>query len=150
MDSSFLVYCAGPITGLSFEEAADWRENLKKMLPPNIELLSPMRGKDHLKGEKKIYTWKEGNPLCSKKGIVTRDRFDVSRCNLFLANLLSSETVSIGTMVEFGWADAYRKPIVTIMRKEGIYRHPFILELSSFIIENIEEAAEVIKSILLP
>jgi nucleoside 2-deoxyribosyltransferase len=147
---SFFVYCAGPITWLSYNETVDWRNDLKKMLPPNIKILSPMRGKDHLKREKEIHVWQEGNPLCSKKGIVTRDRFDVSRCDLFLANLFLSEKVSIGTMVEFGWADAYRKPIVTIMREEGIYRHPFILELSSFITENIEEAAEVIKSILLP
>ncbi|MFA5172812.1 MAG: hypothetical protein WC435_00190 [Candidatus Paceibacterota bacterium] len=55
MNQSFFVYCAGPITGLSYNETVDWRNNLKEMLPPNIEILSPMRGKDHLKNEERIF-----------------------------------------------------------------------------------------------
>ncbi|MFA5172811.1 MAG: hypothetical protein WC435_00185 [Candidatus Paceibacterota bacterium] len=82
--------------------------------------------------------------------MVTRDRFDVSRCDLFLANLLLSKEVSIGTMVEYGWADAFRKPIITLMKKDGIYEHPFINELSGFIAEDIKEAVEIIKNVLLP
>jgi len=53
-------------------------------------------------------------------------------------------------MVEYGWADAFRKPIITLMKKDGIYEHPFINELSGFIAEDIKEAVEIIKNVLLP
>jgi len=144
-----LIYTAGPITGLSYDTSTNWRDNLKKILPKNIQIISPMRGKDYLKESKKIEAWDENDPLRSKKGIVTRDRFDVSRCDLFFANLSTSSKISIGTMVEFGWADFKRKPIITLLKKDDIiYQHPFIYELSSFIVHDLNTAAEIIKNFL--
>jgi hypothetical protein len=36
---------------------------------------------------------------------MTRDRFDATRCDVLLVNLLGAERVSIGTMMEVAWAD---------------------------------------------
>ena len=39
------------------------------------------------------------------KGIVTRDRWDVAKADVVLMNLVGATQVSIGTMVELGWAE---------------------------------------------
>ena len=50
----FLLYCAGPITGLSYDESTDWRAYVASKLPENIHAVSPMRGKTYLKAQKEI------------------------------------------------------------------------------------------------
>ena len=49
------VYLAGPITGLTYSAARHgWREHFAEMLPAHILPVSPMRGKDFLRGEKSL------------------------------------------------------------------------------------------------
>jgi len=65
-----------------------------------------------------------------------------------LANLLGAKTISIGTMIEYGWASAHRIPIVTIIEPAGnIYDHPFIRKLTGFRVETLENGLSVVKSI---
>ena len=45
-----LVFLAGPISGLSYEGASDWREYVRKRLPDPLVGFSAMRGKPHLEG----------------------------------------------------------------------------------------------------
>ena len=46
----YIVYLAGPITACSFDQCTDWRDQVCDMLPPEIEGMSPMRGKHYLEG----------------------------------------------------------------------------------------------------
>ncbi len=112
------VYLAGPIKGLAYDGCNDWRVYAKsRLLDLGIAGVSPMRAKEFLSLEKSVSDDYD-NVLACQKGIATRDRFDVASCNVMLAYLLGAEKVSIGTMIEFGWADAARKPIITIMGKK--------------------------------
>ena len=43
------IYLAGPISGLTFEGAQDWRTYFSNKINPEIQCLSPLRGKDYLK-----------------------------------------------------------------------------------------------------
>jgi len=142
------VYLAGPIKGLSYDGCTDWREYAKSMLGEHgITGISPMRWKDNLKEEERI----EGSydtPFCRSKGIITRDRFDVFCCDVMLANLLGAEEVSIGTMIEYGWADAARKPIVTIMEEGNLHEHPIVLEATGFRVESLDEGLDVAVGLL--
>ncbi len=107
-----------------------------------------MRAKEFLSLEKSVSDDYD-NVLACQKGIATRDRFDVASCNVMLAYLLGAEKVSIGTMIEFGWADAARKPIITIMEKNGNpHDHAFVRELTGFRVESLDEGLYVAKSIL--
>ena len=66
-----------------------------------------------------------------------------------LANLLGLEKITIGTMVEYGWADAYRKPVITVIEKTGnIHEHYFVRELTAFRVETLEKGLSVAKAIL--
>jgi len=143
------VYLAGPILGKSYQDATEWRNIASEWLAKHgIKGISPMRYKEMLKREPKL-TDNYEHPLACQKGIVARDRFDCQHCGLVLANLLGAETISIGTVVEFGWADAFRKPIITVMEKEGsLYNHSFIKELSGFRVETLESGLEIARAIL--
>ncbi|MEM3113223.1 MAG: nucleoside 2-deoxyribosyltransferase [Candidatus Pacearchaeota archaeon] len=145
------VYLAGPIKGKAYSQAIDWREYTKKKLYKyNIIGVSPMRGQNFLKNELVLKDYKDhGNVLVTDKGITARDRFDVMTADVILVNLLGAREVTIGTMIEFGWADAFRKPVVCVMEKDGnIHNHPMVREIAHFIVDNLDDAIDVTVKIL--
>lgn len=143
------VYLAGPITGLSYGETTDWREQFASRLPNWIIPLSPMRGKSYLKHEVEIADRYDEAIMSTGKAITTRDRWDVQRSDVMVANLLGAERVSIGTMIEFGWADAARVPIVLVMEQgRNPHDHAMIRELAGFRAYGLYDAVEIVKQML--
>jgi len=144
------VYLAGPIGGLTFEEASGWRERLKVFLRgTQIEVFSPLRGKEYLKGTvirvEEPYTY----TMSTDKAIVTRDRTDVLTADLVICNLLGAKSVSIGTMFELAWANQARVPVVLVMEKQGnLHNHPFVREAADFLVETVGEAGVMALHIL--
>jgi len=149
MENNYTVYLAGPITGLSYEGATDWRDNVITALAPNIKGLSPMRGKQYLLSEAQIKDSYTEHVLSTAKAIVTRDRFDAMRCDVLLVNFLGAKKVSIGTVMEIAWADAKRIPIVVVMEKNNIHHHSMLEMVSGYVVESLDEAINIIKTILL-
>ncbi len=145
-----LVYLAGPIAGISYEGCNDWREYVTNELAKDgITCISPMRCKDLSDTTKLMKDSGGGNIMTSGKGIVTRDRMDVERCHVMFANLTGAEEVSIGTMIEYGWADAYRHPIITVMENEGnVHEHNFIREFSGFRTDKLDSGIFVARGLL--
>lgn len=141
------VYLAGPITGLSYDGATDWREEVRVGLAPDIQAISPMRGKDYLAGEDTIADHYE-TVLSCPKGITTRDRFDVSRVDAVLVNLLGAERVSIGTVMEIAWADAMRIPVILVIEQGNPHQHSMLIECSGFVVGDLEEGIEVVNALL--
>jgi len=146
----FLLYCAGAITGLSYAGSTNWRDYIAGKLPPHIIAVSPMRGKDYLAKEKNVQAVYENIPLSSQKGIMTRDRMDVMRADMVLVNLLGTEKVSIGSVIEVAWADAFRKPIILVMDENNIHSHPMLKEAAGFIVSNLDEAIQIAIVVLSP
>ncbi len=145
-----MIYLAGPITGESYEGATDWRDHAKEQLLP-LKGVSPMRGKMFLMNKNTLqdaYDTNE-NPMLTTKAIARRDRFDCVRSDLILMNLLGAQRVSIGTMIEIGWAYTNRTPIVLVMEKEGnVHEHCLLRESVDFRFDNLDEAIDAIKYIL--
>jgi len=149
-----LVYLAGPITGLNYGEANDWRQEVIQKIPASIQTLSPMRGKSveayaRQSEDGKIKQSYEEDPLCSSKGINTRDFNDVKRADLILVNLLNSTKVSIGTVMEIAWAKAFSKPVVLLMEKGNIHDHVMLKFPCGYIVDNLEQAIHITKVVLL-
>lgn len=148
------VYMAGPITGLNFKGATDWRHYVAdELAKAGIKALSPLRGKEYLaslpilSGHGKEYA--HMGVLSSSRGVMTRDRFDATRCDVLLANLLDYPKVSIGTTMEIAWADQKRTPIVCAMEESGNpHEHMMINEAIGFRVPTLDEAIHVIKAIL--
>jgi nucleoside 2-deoxyribosyltransferase len=156
------IYLAGPITAGSYAGVTEWRDYVRqqmigycsKLSPGNenyIHCFSPMRHKEYLLQETNIADTYEENITSSQKGITTRDRFDATRADILFVNLLGATRVSIGTMIELGWADANRIPIVLVMEKSGnIHDHGMVREICGFRTDNLDEAISAAAKILLP
>ena len=144
-----IVYLAGPIRGHSYNDANNWRERVRDSLPNGVKVLSPMRDKEFLRRKRKIRDSYPDHPLATDHAITTRDRADVMRCDVVLMNLLGAGEVSLGTMAELGWADAWRKPVVLVMEARGNpHDHPFLRSIAGFVTDNLDEAIEMVISIL--
>ncbi len=145
------VYLAGPILGLTFDGAQDWRNEAKAHLEQHstIKTLSPLRGKEYLKMRGPLEGSYTEFPLSTDSGITSRDRWDCTRSDVVIFNLLGAKRVSIGTMVEFGWADAARRQIVLIMEKEGnLHEYPMIREISKFRVDNLKDGLRITEALL--
>ena len=150
------VYLSGPITGCTYKGCTDWREYAAHVLAAaGIQAISPMRAKDYLE--------RLDNPIISGHGreyahmgvfstpqaVVTRDRFDTQRADIVLMNLLGADRISIGTMVELGWADAARVPVVGIIEPQNnIHDHMFVNQLIGFRVPTLDEGLHVVRATL--
>jgi len=151
------VYLAGPISGLNYNGATEWRDAaIADLAAAGIKGLSPMRAKEYLRD---AYDAAGGfsatceeyghlSPLSGPRGIMTRDRYDATRCDVLLVNLLGAERVSVGTVMEIAWADLCRTPIVVAMEPGNVHEHAMIAEAIGFRCGALEEALHVVKAIL--
>ena len=147
------VYLAGPIRGLTYKECTSWRDYaIKELAKYGIIGVSPLRCKENLDNGEIILEQQKGMPLTSERGVITRDRWDVvQNCDIFLANLLGAKEVSIGTMIEYAWADIARKPIITVIEPQGnVHDHLMIREMTGFRVGRLEEGLYIARTILNP
>jgi nucleoside 2-deoxyribosyltransferase len=148
------VYAAGAISGLTYEGAVTWRDELQRMFDAKggeITVLDPMRGKVFLKETGHIKSTEYENVLATQKGITGRDRNDVYRSDALIVNLLGAQRVSIGTMIELGWADSWRIPIILVMEETGnLHEHAMVREVATYRVTSLCEAAELVSLMLTP
>ncbi len=149
------VYLSGPITGLTFQGATDWRQYaIEALAAEGIKGISPMRAKDYLASLKAPISghgreYAKLGVLSTSQAVVARDRFDTQRADIMLMNLLGADRVSIGTMVEIGWADSARVPIIGIIESEGnIHDHMFVNQMIGFRVATLDEGLDIAKAIL--
>lgn len=149
------AYLAGPIAGLSYAGTVEWRRVVSEQLRDvGIEAFSPMRAKEYLKHvtafAKDCTPYGAANVLSSNRGIMTRDRFDATRCDLMFVYLYGAQAVSIGTVMELAWADLLRIPIVCVIEKEGNpHEHGMVLEAIGFRVPSLSDGIDITKAILL-
>jgi nucleoside 2-deoxyribosyltransferase len=146
------VYLAGPITGMTFDAAEDWRAEMRDALQPfGITCFSPLRQKHALRGAGVIGTKPYTNVLATDRGIMTRDHNDCATCDLIFVNFLGATRVSIGTVMECAWSFAYRKPLVVAMETDdNCHDHPMMREAFGYRVASLSHGSDVIRAILLP
>lgn len=150
-----IVYLAGPITGLNYNGCTEWRESVSAQLgAAGIKAFSPMRAKAYLASLAEIsghgQEYAHMGVLSQARSVMTRDRFDATRCDVLFVNLLGAKAPSIGTVMEMAWADLRRIPIVCAMEKSGNpHEHMMVNEAIGFRVESLDDALHITKSILL-
>jgi len=163
-EMSYIVYLAGPISNCSFDSVVDWREHAIKKLPAEILGLSPMRGKTYLQNMQEISTHVEGRTdmnenssvlhlnkiMSSSRGIITRDYNDVRRSDALLVNLAGATKVSIGTVMEIGWAKVLNIPVICVMEEGNVHDHPMVNECIGYRCNTLDEGIELVQMLLLP
>lgn len=151
------VYLAGPISGLNYDGATEWRDAvIAELRGCGIKGLSPMRAKEYLRdrydssGGFSATCEEYGHLSClsGPRGIMTRDRYDATRCDVLLVNLLGAEKISVGTVMEIAWADLRRTPIVVAMEPGNVHEHAMVNEAIGFRCGSLDEAVHVVKAIL--
>ena len=147
---SNLVYLCGPMAGLTWTEANEWRAKVKKHLGSlGIECLCPLRNKTTVyETGDEIIKSSYNHPLCTPKGIVTLDFNDIRRCDLLFANFLGVNAISIGSILEIGAAHILNKPVILCCEGDNIHYHVMISEIADFIVGNLREGIKIAESIL--
>lgn len=130
---SYLVYLAGPITGLSPVEATNWREWVEKEFRERsngrVECLSPMRHDGELFHTTTFKDEADPKILEAQRNITVRDRYDAKRADLVFFNFLGAKTLSGGTFIEAGWADDGVKPMVMVIDENNPNDHAILREV---------------------
>ncbi len=145
------VYLAGPITGTSYEESVDWRDQAECELDDHdIRAFSPMRGKAYLSKEEEIQDSYSDHTMSSITGINVRDYNDCKTADAILVNLLGAKKVSIGTVMEIAWARAFQIPIVLIMEKNNNVHEHGMLTFGNIRVSSLEEGIGAIIQLLNP
>jgi len=152
------VYLAGPITGLSYDGAVGWRDEVVRRLAvtaPHLHCMDPMRAKQHLADVGEIGAFGHAGALLDGHAVVSRDLFDVGRADVVLMNLTGARQISIGCMVELGWARAHGKFVMVVLpdaERAGIgsttnpHDHLFVHELASSVVGDIDAALAILET----
>jgi nucleoside 2-deoxyribosyltransferase len=127
------VYLAGPIEGVSLEEATKWREIATAFLKyRNINTLDPTR-------RKKFHDQPYSINLAKK--IVRMDMNDIQESDVVLMNLKDrGQGKAWGTICELIIAQSHSKTIVVVL-EEG-FQHPFIDVFATEVHHTLEDALE--------
>ena len=145
-----IVYLGGPITGLSYSSADDWRQDAASYLEPEISCANPLRNAKHLEGSDKIPAAVSGVRFLSDRCITQQDYFDICRSQAMLMNFLGAPRISGGSSWEMGVCWERRTPIVMVMEPEGNpHDHPILRETAAFRCETLAEALIIVRGLLI-
>jgi nucleoside 2-deoxyribosyltransferase len=136
------VYLAGPITGLTYDEAVGWREDVAgALLDEGWRVRSPMRAKEHLRTDTPLIDTFDGG-----RAAFLRDLWDIDHCDAVLANfgVHADGNVSVGTVSEIGYAYAQSKWIVAVMDEGSPYNRLFLREMASAVVPSLEDGVAVL------
>jgi hypothetical protein len=148
------VYLFGPITGLSFGGAQDWRTWMQTQLVGyGIDAVSPLRGKEYLARLKSISghgrEYLDLGVLSTPAAVLARDKFDVLRADMLVGNFLGADRVSIGSMFEQAWAHLHHKPVAVAVEPEGNpHDHMFFNQTVGIRVETLEALRDVVLATL--
>ena len=141
------IYLAGPIAGLTEEEATTWRNDVDLMLPDNIVGISPLRCEPLRPGM--VYTddgatdkmWSDPRAINAKNWL------DTESSDLVLAYLpkqMNDRRPSIGTIIEIGWTLGLKKPLIVVSDDNQMLDHPLIECNAAWRLKELDDAVEVI------
>ena len=142
------VYLAGPMTGLTLEEAEKWRRFAASRLVSDYTCFSPLRGKNFLRTRGEMLPDGPAEAY-GDQGIFRRDRWDVRRCGVVLAYLAGAKQVSIGTVMELAWAWALGKYVIVVMEKGNPHDHAFVRQAASVVFGTLTEAVQYMNQTLI-
>lgn len=145
------IYLAGPMTGLTWEEATEWRDMATLRLTPQWRVITPVRGqtkynKATMGDVITASTMTEEQPSLplayTATGITAQDQFYIDQSDWLLVNFLNANRVSIGTVWEMGYAWGRNKMIISVIEPNSIHDHPFVRRRSHVFVPDLDEAIE--------
>lgn len=81
--------------------------------------------------------------------VVDRNKHIIQSSDVVLANFLSSDRASIGSIGELFWANAFRIPIVIVREPSGnVHDHAMLNAIASVVTSSLEDGCEAVLNIL--
>lgn len=145
------VYLSGPITGFSESTVRDWRQHVTNRLASGLVVVDPMRDAVDatIVSNLQLNDVARLEHLQHGKEILERNRGDIARCDLVLANFLGADRASIGAIGELFWADLLRKPVIIVREPHGnIHDHGMINAIAARTFHDLDAAIDKINTIL--
>ena len=140
------VYLAGPIMGRTKTEANSWRHEVaEKLADHGIVGISPLRC-EPLIGER--YGVSQDPLFGTPRAIGAKNRFDVRAADLTLAYLPENQPLSLGTLGEIFWADAYGKQVILVTTDQKLLDHPVLDAAVDWKLSSLDDAVDVCIGIL--
>jgi len=145
--SNVSIYLAGPILGTTKAEANEWREKFRSRLHTiDIEGVSPLRC-EPLIGER--YMVGSLDPRFGQgKVIHAKNKLDVRRCDMTMVYLpkfaKDDYGISIGSIIEIAWADAFGKPVMIVSDDTTLKKHPVLEGCWDWWLDNFDDAYDTI------
>lgn len=148
--NSLKIYIAGSISGMGGEEVINYFTSTAKQLADvGYSVMHPMISKGYFRNEIKFRTHGYDHaPMSTNHAIIERDCWMVEQCDVLYCNLSAAKIVSIGSTMELAWGHLLRKHTVTVMQKDNIHRHAFVIEASDIIFECHEDAIEYLTKLI--
>ena len=141
------IYLAGPIAGLTEEEATTWRHDVNFMLPDNIIGISPLRCEPVKPGMTYTTPGAVDKMWSDPRAINAKNWLDTESSDLVLAYLpkeMNDKRPSIGTIIEIGWTLGLKKPLIVVSDDKQLLNHPLIECNAAWRLDNLDDAVEVI------
>lgn len=142
-----LIYLSGPITATSARED-NWRTAARRKLPPAFTFFDPsLQLADRSVGYLEPLTSAEDlERLRRGKFIADRNRHQMRKSDALLCNLLhAKDRVSIGSVGEIHWANAFGIPIIVVRQRHGnIHDHAILNAIASELCFSLDEACRLL------
>jgi Nucleoside 2-deoxyribosyltransferase len=121
------IYLTGPITGVDLTLSDGWRRRLENELGAVAAIFDPVKeGAVH----EPLYRSAGATARLPMRefgeALAERNKAAIQTCDLLYANLKGATGISLGSVGEIFWADAFRKPIL-IVRDEFNNPHDHLL-----------------------
>lgn len=151
------IYLAGPMKGLTWEQAYGWRQYATGMLTSaGWKILCPVRPQIcNVDRSSTIGSPPREDPRSGKRPIlktpsafVTKDELFIRRSDMVLANFLGTQEVSAGTMWELGFAWGMGKQIVSVFESGNPHDTAFVRRRSHVFVDTLEEAVDYLKHLV--
>lgn len=144
-----IVYLAGPIGGLTWDEATRWRTHVADLLQP-LNCLSPLRDTDDGRSLRSSHHVTDGGRLTNEgkdtaipfQELFERDKDDCCfKAQFVFFNYLNAKKVSIGTNCELAWCEALSIPRVVVIEDDNNPNlNPFLIPQFCNRFNNIADA----------
>jgi nucleoside 2-deoxyribosyltransferase len=149
-----VIYLAGPMNGLTWEEANVWRYEARNTLESaGWEVLSPVDGQldDSVEPTDVIPNLPrnaEEQPIqFTSSGLVTKDEFYIRKSDWVLCNYTNATQRSIGTVWEAGFAYAKEKLIISVLPAGNTHDHSFLRRRSHIFVPTLDMALTYLVSL---
>jgi nucleoside 2-deoxyribosyltransferase len=151
-EQMFTVYLAGPISGLSYDEASNRIKRVRYELERdlgNVLVLHPLTAKGYLRNELNLAPNGYKYPPSTDHAIVERDMWMVKQADIVLCNLCGAKTISIGSVAELAWAHMLGKHTVVAMEPENLHQHAFVLQMADVVFPQEKEAIQYCQNLIM-